>query len=226
MDILIVDDHVLFREGLRSVLSKQPDLHVVGEAGTVVEAIEKGLELKPDLILMDIGLPDGSGIDAMKAILPELSETKVVILTMYESDDLLFSAIRHGAKGYIYKNTPVNKLLASLRALSQGQAAFSRTMTSRILDEFARLSSIRKSSGEGINLLTSRELEILEQLGSGATNREIAESLYISENTVKIHVHNILDKLKLKNRQEAATFARRHGIGSSTPDVSPPSSPD
>ncbi len=208
------------------MLAKQPDLRVVGEAGTVVEAVEKALELKPDVVLMDIGLPDGTGIDAMKKILPELPETKVVILTMYESDDLLFSAIRHGAKGYIYKNTPVNKLLASLRSLSQGQAAFSRTMTSRILDEFDRLSSIRKAGGEGINLLSSRELEILEQIGTGATNREIAKTLYISENTVKIHVHNILDKLKLNNRHEAAAFARRHGIGGSTPDTSPPLSSD
>jgi two-component system NarL family response regulator len=226
MNILIVDDHVLFREGLCNVLSKQPDLQVIGEAGTAAEAVEKAFKLKPDLVLMDIGLPDGTGIDAMKAILAKLPETKVVILTMYESDDLLFSAIRFGAKGYIYKNIPVNKLLASLRALSQGQAAFSRTMTARILDEFARLGAIHKVNGEGINMLSSRELEVLELVGTGASNREIAESLYISENTVKIHVHNVLDKLKLKNRQEAATFARRHELGGPRLDDGPPSSSD
>jgi DNA-binding NarL/FixJ family response regulator len=212
MRILVVDDHVLFREGLISMLENQPDINVIGEAGSVGEAVEKALELKPELILMDLLLPDGSGLDAMKMILSPLPETKVLILTFYESDEMLIAAIRSGAKGYMLKSTPITKLIASLRAVERGEAALSRAMTGRILEEFSRMEVVPDQSQNGIKGLTSRELQVLEQLGSGATNREIANRLYIAENTVKIHVHNIYDKLNLKNRHEAVRFARRLGM--------------
>ncbi len=217
MKILIVDDHVLFREGLVSMLSVQPDMTIVDDVGTAQEAVEKAIELEPDLILMDIGLPDFDGLEATRTILSRLPETKIVILTIYDSDDLLFAAISSGAKGYLLKNTPLVKFLASLRALEKGEAALSRTMTSRILDEFARLAQIRANDQTDLGLLTSRERDIMSLLAQDATNKQIADELVISENTVKVHIHNILEKLNLQNRREAAQFARRRGVISMHP---------
>jgi DNA-binding NarL/FixJ family response regulator len=194
MRVLIVDDHVLFSEGLASLLNAQPDFSVVGQAGSVGEAIILARELCPDLILMDFGLPDGTGLEATQAILAERPTTMIVFLTVHEQDERLFAAIRSGAKGYLLKNVPVAKLLAHLRGLERGEAAISPTMTSHILGEFARMSPAHESS----------QVE--------ASNREIADRLCISENTVKNHVGNILAKLDLRNRREAASFARRYRL--------------
>jgi len=213
MKILIVDDHVLFREGLASLIAKQPDLKVVGEAGSVAEAVELSRALKPDMILMDFNLPDGNGLDATQIILADQPNMKIVFLTIYEDDDRLFSAIRSGAQGYLLKNIPVVKLLAALRGLiEKGEAAITRQMTTRLMEEFTHT---RKSESEGSNALselTNREREILRYLASGATNQEIALKLVISENTVKNHVHNILEKLNLRSRREVLDFARRNGL--------------
>jgi DNA-binding NarL/FixJ family response regulator len=216
MRILIVDDHVLFREGLVSLLKAQPDITVVGEAGCVDEAIAMARELGPDLVLMDFGLPDGTGLDATQTILADQPEINIVFLTVHEQDDRLFAAIRSGAKGYLLKNVPVSKLLAYLRGVEYGEAAISGAMASRILDEFARLGPGRESGQAEVGELTSREIAILKELATGATNREIASRLFISENTVKNHVGNILAKLNLRNRREAASFAQRHGLTNSS----------
>lgn len=218
MRVLIVDDHVLFREGLVSLLKGQPDFAVVGEAGCVSEAIALTIDLKPDLVLMDFGLPDGTGLDATHAILAERPDTKIVFLTVHEQDNRLFAAIRGGARGYLLKNVPVSKLLAYLRGVEHGEAAISLTMASQILDEFARLGSARDTSRAVVGELTLREVEVLRELAKGATNQEIAARLVISENTVKVHVRNILSKLDLSNRREAAGFAQRHGLGNSSSD--------
>lgn len=210
--VLIVDDHVLFREGLKNLIENQPDFEVIAEAGTVHDAIDLALELSPDLVLMDIGLPDGDGLVAVKEILSGNPEIKVVMLTIHEADDLLFTAIHYGARGYLLKNTPIHDLLTSLRALERGEAALSRTMTRRILDEFSRLGKTTASAKTGFETLTPREIDVLEEISTGATNKEIADRLVISENTVKIHVHNILEKLNFDSRYEAAKFARRHGF--------------
>jgi DNA-binding NarL/FixJ family response regulator len=212
MRVFIVDDHVLFREGLVSLLETQPDITVAGEAGSVSEAIGMARELEPDLILMDFGLPDGTGLEATQAILAEQPEAKIVFLTVHEQDDRLFAAIRSGAKGYLLKNVPVSKLLDYLRGVERGEAAVSPTMTSHILDEFARLGSGPDPGPDELDELTAREVEVLQQVARGATNREIADRLCISENTVKNHMGNILAKLGLRNRREAAGFARRHGL--------------
>lgn len=212
MRVLIVDDHVLFREGLVSLLKAQPDITVLGEAGCVSEAIAMAHELEPDLILMDFGLPDGTGLDATQAILAEQPEAKIVFLTVHEQDDRLFAAIRNGAKGYLLKNVPVSKLLDYLRGVQNGEAAISPTMTSQILDEFARLGKAFDSDAAELGELTPRELEVLRELATGATNQEIADRLVITDNTVKVHVRNILAKLDLPNRRAAADFARRHGL--------------
>jgi two-component system NarL family response regulator len=169
-------------------------------------------QLEPDLILMDFGLPDGTGLDATQAILAERPETDIVFLTVHEQDDRLFAAIRGGAKGYLLKNVPVSKLLDYLRGVERGEAALSPAMTSHILEEFARLDPSRGPGPAELSELTTREVEVLRELATGASNLEIADRLYISENTVKNHVGSILTKLNLRNRREAASLAQRHGL--------------
>lgn len=210
--VLIVDDHVLFREGLVNLLNTQPDIRVVGQAGSVREAIEKIPKHNPELILMDVTLPDGTGLDATQAILAKQPDAKIIFLTVHEDDDRLFAAIRCGAKGYLLKNVPVAKLLAFLRGVSRGEAAITPAMTSRILEEFSRLGAPAQSIPGELNDLTTREVEVMQELTTGATNKEIAGRLYISENTVKNHMRSILNKLNLKNRREVANFARELGL--------------
>jgi DNA-binding NarL/FixJ family response regulator len=161
---------------------------------------------------MDFGLPDGTGLDATQAILADLPDVKIVFLTVHEEDDRLFAAIRSGARGYLLKNVPVTKLLTFLHGLERGEAAISSTMASRILAEFARTEPARRRERVETGELTIRELQVLQELSSGASNSEIAERLVIAENTVKNHVRNILTKLNLRNRREAANFVRNHGL--------------
>jgi len=209
--ILIVDDHTVLREGLTSLLNSQPDFEVVGNVGTVNDAIAAACNLNPNLILMDIGLPDGTGVDATKAILAKRPNTDIVMLTIHDSDEMLFDAMRSGAKGYLMKNTSMNNLISSLRSLERGEAAISRKMTRRILSGLVNDQDTRPGD-DAIQQLTAREVEILAEVSSGATNKEIAERLFISVNTVKNHIHDILRKLDLKNRREARMFAIRNGI--------------
>lgn len=209
MRILLVDDHTLFREGLLGLLDSQPDIKVVGQAGSVKEATSMCWDLKPDLVLMDFSLPDGTGLDATQTILAERPETNIVFLTVHEEDDRLFAALRSGAKGYLLKNVAVTKLLTFLRGVERGEAAITPGMTTRLLNEFARLDPQRRKRDPSSDELTTREIEVLNELVDGASNREIADRLVIAENTVKNHVRNILAKLNLKNRREAAEFARQ-----------------
>ncbi len=213
MRILIVDDHVLFREGLTSLFNSQPDFQVVGVAGDVQEAIKLARETKPELILMDFRLPDGTGLDATQAILADLPETRIVFLTMHEEDDRLFAAIRMGAKGYLLKNLAVAKLLAALRGLMVDQAPISRTMNGRISFELeGSTNPYEIDNSPLLEILTPREVEVFYELITGETNQGIAEILCISEFTVKNHVHNILEKLNLGNRREIVNFAIRYGL--------------
>lgn len=212
MKVLIVDDHILFREGLAGLLRSQADMQVVGECGSVQEAIETVQVVQPDVILMDFSLPDGTGLDATRAIINLMPEAQIIFLTVHDNDERLIAAMRSGAKGYLLKNLSVNKLLASLRALERGEAAISRTMMARILEEFAQAEANPQPEPSPLIGLTSREIEVLQELALGITNQEIANRLYISENTVKNHIHNILEKLKLNNRREAIEFAHRHGL--------------
>ncbi len=212
MKILIVDDQVLFREGLVSLFNGRPDFEVVGEASGVRQAIELSRTLKPDVILIDFLLPDGNGLDATNAILKDRPDTMIVFLTTHDEDERLFAAIRSGAKGYLHKNLPISKLILSLEALERGEVAVSRTMTARIVKKFAETRPEQVTIPAEMAKLTPREVEVLKVLETGATNREIAGLLFISERTVKNHVSNILGKLNLKNRAEAANYARRHGL--------------
>jgi len=215
---LLVDDHTLFREGLASLLAGQPDFSVIGEAGSVQEAILMARDLRPDLVLMDFTLPDGTGLEATRAILAERPETKIVFLTVHEEDERLFAAVRSGAKGYLLKNVPVAKLLSFLRGLEQGEVALTPKMTGRILDEFARTEPARGPASDDLSVLTARELDVLREISTGASNREIAQRLFIAENTVKNHVSNILSKLNLQNRREATRFAQQRGLTANPPE--------
>jgi len=207
-----VDDHVLFREGLANLIDAQPDFEIVGQAESVAEAIRKAHEIRPDLILMDFSLRDGTGLDATKAILSLHPEIKIVFLTVHEENDNLFSAIRSGAVGYLLKNVPISNLLSYLRGTTAGEAAITPTMTRQILDEFSRTKPQVQADEADIPELTNRELEVLRVLITGASNQEIANELTISVNTVKIHVSNILAKLELSNRRQLISYARRHRL--------------
>lgn len=204
-----MDDHVLFREGLVAIIRSEPGIEVIGQAGSVREAVEMVGSLNPDIVLMDFGLPDGTGVDATRTILREYPECKIVFLTMSEEDDDLFAAIRGGAKGYLLKNMHPTKLVATIRSVHQGESALSRSMTLRLMEELART---KKPEYLSDPTLTRRELDVLRELAAGLSNLEIADRLVISENTVKYHVHSILDKLGLSDRREAADYARRHGL--------------
>jgi len=211
--LVIVDDHALFREGLASILRLEPDIEVCGLAGSVEEAVDVVDQLKPDMILMDFTMPDGTGAEATRLILEKHPDCKIVFLTMSDSDDNLFAAIRSGAKGYLLKNMSPSKLVVALRSVQEGESALSRSMTLRLMEELSRTKeSNRLSNDVSLAQLTPRELEILQELSSGKSNKEIANQLFISENTVKYHVHSILDKLQLSDRRAAAKFAKEHGI--------------
>ena len=205
--VVIVDDHVMLRDGIVSILSEQPDFEDVGEAGSVAVALEVAQTASPDLILMDYGLPDGTGLEATREILAANPRIDIVLLTVHEEDDLLFDALRSGAKGYLLKNIPAKEMLAKLRGLSQGDAAISPAQTRRILSEFARMAPPQAADQEEMIPLTDRELEVLRLIVMGASNQEIGARLHISVHTVKNHVHHILDKLKVDNRRQAAEVA-------------------
>lgn len=205
--VLIVDDHALFREGLASVLQNSARYEVIDQAGSVEEGVQKALKLRPDIILMDFSLPDGTGLDATTAILEEHPGCKIVFLTIYETDENLLAAIRSGAKGYVLKNITGPSLIASLDALAQGELAISRKMMSRALE--ASSASVRLPTDSNPKRLSRREMEILQELEKGASNLEIAKQLYLSENTVKHHVHSILSKLGVESRGQLIQLARK-----------------
>jgi DNA-binding NarL/FixJ family response regulator len=210
--LVIVDDHTLFREGLAAIIQVEPDIEVSGLAGTVQEAVEIVRQLKPDMVLMDFSLPDGTGADATRLVLDEHPDCKVIFLTMSDSDENLFAAIRSGAKGYLVKNMSPSKLVTTIRSVQQGESALSRSMTLRLMDELSRTKEPERLGDSSLAKLTRRETDVLRELATGMTNKEIAKRLYISENTVKYHVHSILEKLNLSDRRAAAKFAKEHGL--------------
>jgi DNA-binding NarL/FixJ family response regulator len=210
--ILIVDDHNLFREGLSAIIRQEPDIEVTGMVGTVQEAVEAARTLKPDIILMDFSLPDGTGADATRKIIQDRPDSKVVFMTMSERDEDLLAAIRSGAVGYLMKNMTPSKLVDAIRAVQDGESALSRSMTLKIMKELSRTREPEPAGDPAFGRLTAREKDIFIELAQGKSNQEIASRFFISENTVKYHVHSILDKLKLEDRKEAARFAREHGI--------------
>jgi len=211
MRILLADHHILFREGLVGLLSADPEIEVVGITDNAREAVEKAIGLQPDILLLDLDLSDRKGLEVLKTVNKKCPEIKVIILTVLMTDELMLAAVENGAKGYLLKDIPAFHLIKALKAVQRDEAAFSRTMTRRIVDEIARKSATEDQSF-GFDQLTDREKEVLEQICIGASNQEIATHLNISENTVKAHVRKILDKLNLQNRREAKKLALQQGF--------------
>jgi DNA-binding NarL/FixJ family response regulator len=205
--LLLVDDHSLFREGLAGLIAYQEDLVVVGEAGDAATALALARELRPDIVLMDVDLPDQDGIAATRALKAALPEVAVVMLTVHDDAEKLIEAVKAGAQGYLVKNIRGAELVEQLRGLARGEAAISRRMAARILEEFRAPSQPPAPEAE----LTNRELEVLELVAGRRSNKEIAARLVISEHTVKNHIKNILGKLQLRSRRQAAAYGVARG---------------
>ncbi len=214
MRVLLADDHALFRDGLRSLLEAR-GVEVVGEARNGREAIDQTRRLNPDVVLMDLHMPELDGLAATRLISAEQPEVKVVILTASEEDAHLFEAIKSGAQGYLFKNLAAEELFQLLEGVARGEPALTPALARKLLGEFARPAAAAPTphAVEGLAALTEREREVLDLLVQGITsNRELAERLVITANTVKYHFRNILDKLHVQNRAQVVAYAVRHGM--------------
>jgi DNA-binding NarL/FixJ family response regulator len=210
LKVLVADDHRLFRQGLIGLMSTRRDLvQVVGEAASGREAVQLALSLQPDVVLMDIHMPDGDGLQATASIRQEAPETSVVMLTASEMDEHLYEAVRLGAVGYLLKSLDAAELFDLLDGVSRGEAAMTRAMAARVLKNVARRTA---NADRGEEALTEREVEVLRLVAQGLSNPDIAGQLNITVNTVKVHLRNILDKLQVENRTQAAAFAVRSGF--------------
>lgn len=210
--VLLVDDHVLFRRGVAALLTAESEFELVGEAGNGAQALEMAREQMPDVILMDISMPGMDGLEATRRIKQELPYVRIVILTVSDTDQVLFEAVKSGAQGYLLKNIEPRALLSTLKGVVRGEAPISRVMAARILEEFTHRSRHAAPAPIAGTELTSREQEVLALVGQGKSNKEIAVALSITENTTKNHLKNILEKLHVENRVQAAAYAVREGL--------------
>lgn len=209
--VLLADDHPTFRAGLVSLLNTDPSLSVVGEAGSGDQVITMAEELHPDLIIMDIQMPNLNGIEAIRRILTKEPEVRILVMTMFEDDHTIAAAMRAGARGYILKGALPEEINRSIKAVGAGEAIFSQAIASRFMDYFEK---IRPSFREGdLAMLTERELEVLGLIAQGYKNAQIAESLVLSPSTVRNHITNILSKLQVSDRAEAIRVAKDAGLG-------------
>jgi DNA-binding NarL/FixJ family response regulator len=212
--LVVVDDKELFREGLVSLLARRPEVQVVGQAEDGYAALEIARQLQPRLILMDVDMPNCDGVRATQLIKAEFPQIDIIMLTVSEEDKDLFTAIKAGVKGYLIKDVKIDELLKAIVQVSRGGAVISPSMATKLLDEFSTTVTPRPMTPERPEKqsLSEREREVLQLVAVGSTNRDIAEKLCISENTVKVHLHNIMEKLHLRNRQHAAAYAIREGL--------------
>ncbi|MBI4201818.1 MAG: response regulator transcription factor [Chloroflexi bacterium] len=208
--LMVVDDHEVVRSGLRTILGAEDDLEVVAEAGTLEEAIQKAGVFAPEVVLMDVRLGDGSGIEACRAIKNDRPQTHVLMLTSFGDEEAVMSSIMAGASGYLLKNVGRSDLLKAIRAVAQGQNLLDPAVTKRVLERLARLTA--NAQDQSLQAISDREKEVLVLVAQGLTNKEIAAQLVISDNTARNHVSRLLDKLGLTRRSEAAAFAAEHGL--------------
>src|SRR6188768_2541617 len=215
MRLMVVDDHEVVREGLVSMLSRRPNFQVVAEAGTAADSIELARKFRPELVIMDVRLPDGSGIEACREIRAEMPDTKVVILTSYPDEEAVFSAIIAGASGYLLKQVRARDLVAALEAVGRGESLLDPAVTEKVLDRMRRIAT--SDEPDELAALTSQERKILALVAEGMTNKEIAAQVFLSDKTVKNYVSSILAKLNLERRAQAAAYvAKLKGPGQST----------
>ena len=220
--VLVVDDHTLFREGLTAILTSVPDVQVVGEAGTGREAIAQAEDLAPDVILMDINMPDLNGIEATQQVLAAAPATGIVMLTMLEDNDSLFAAMCAGARGYILKGADKAEVLKTIRAVAEGEALFGPAIAGRLTAFFQQSRTAERDEGALTPFphLTERERDVLALIAAGENNQEIARRLHISAKTVSNHISNIFNKLQVADRAQAIVKARDAGLGKTSSDLS------
>ncbi len=208
--ILLVDDHEVVRVGLKALLEKHPDFEVVAEAATARDAVEKTESYKPDVVVMDIRLKGGSGIEACQEIIESSPDTQVIMLTSYAEDEMLFSAIRAGAAGYVLKQIGGDDLVRAIEAVGRGEALLDPAVTQRVFQEVRK--AAREEEASAFAELTQQEMHVLQLVSEGRTNRQIAEMLFLGEGTVRNYVSSILSKLNVRNRAEAAAYAVEHNL--------------
>ncbi len=210
--VLLIDDHELFRAGFAMLLATHPDIQVVGQAENGETGIQAARATRPDVALVDVHMPVCDGIQAVKAIKREMPQVKIVMLSASDDDEDLFAAIKNGADGYLLKNQKPSQLFDMLEGIRRGEAAISGILADRILNEFRRMDAQPDPPDLEREGLTARETRILELVVQGDGNKEIADALYVSENTVKLHLHNIMQKLHLQNRIQLAVYVVREGL--------------
>jgi two-component system response regulator DevR len=208
--IVLVDDHEVVRLGLKALLERHPHFEVVGEAGSAKEALEQVGKLLPDVVLMDIRLPGSSGIEACEEILKNYPDVRVIMLTSYAEDDMLFSAIRAGASGYVLKQIGADDLMRAIEAVGRGEALLDPAVTQRVFQEVRR--AVKEEEASAFANLSQQEKHVLLLVSEGRTNREIAKGLFLGEGTVRNYVSSILSKLGVSNRAEAAAYAVEHSL--------------
>jgi len=212
ISILIVDDHTLFRTGVRKMLEAEADMQVVGEAATGLEALEQARQLMPDVILMDIKMPGMDGIEATRQFTREMPHVGIIFCTMFEDDELVFAGLKAGGQGYILKDADPDTMLRAIRAVAHGECLLSPSVATKVMRQFAALPGDEPGTTALCDDLTEREIEVLTLVGQGLSNKEIAGQLVISEKTVKNHISNIFSKLHICDRTQAALYAIRKGL--------------
>jgi DNA-binding NarL/FixJ family response regulator len=211
--VLIVDDQALVRAGFRMILEAEPDMEVIGEASDGLEALSRVKELEPDVVLMDVRMPELDGIEATRRLLEDGAEAKVVMLTTFDMDEYVYEALRAGASGFLLKDVPPEQLVAGIRAVASGDALLAPSVTRRVIEEFvSRPPDAARKPPPQLAELTERELEVLKLMARGLSNAEIAKELFVSDTTIKTHVARILMKLRIRDRVQAVVFAYENGV--------------
>ncbi|GGA41093.1 DNA-binding response regulator [Kroppenstedtia guangzhouensis] len=210
INVLLVDDHAVLRDGLSNIISLEEDMEVVGQASSGAEALSMIEELQPDVVLMDINMPGMSGVEAIRRIRAKDQKVAVLVLTMFDRDEYLYESIRAGATGYLLKDAPSSDVIDAIRSASRGESTLHPVMARKLLDNISGGKKTDRGSNE--DSLTPRELDVLNLMVKGLSNKEIAEQLFISDKTVKIHVSNILKKLQVKSRSQAIIYAIQHEL--------------